>query len=122
MTKAAFGAFRKDVNDADKSVLALEKSSQLLKTGLATLGVSLSGAAFAGMIKGVADAQDKLGKLSASTGIAVDTLAGLQFAAEQSGTSVERVGSRHQFFLHRTRIQRRNRQIQPPDQSAWARS
>ena len=92
MTKAAFGAFRKDVTDADKSVLALEKSSALLKTGLGALGISLSGAAFAGMIKGVADAQDKLAKLSASTGIAVDTLAGLQFAAEQSGTSVERVG------------------------------
>ncbi|MCB0250044.1 MAG: hypothetical protein KDI07_15825 [Anaerolineae bacterium] len=91
-TKAAFSAFRSDVTEADKSVLALEKSSTLLKTGLATLGVSLSGAAFAGMIKGVADAQDKLAKLSASTGIAVDTLAGLQFAAEQSGTSVERVG------------------------------
>lgn len=92
MTKAAFGAFRKDVTDADKSVLALEKSSALLKTGLGALGISLSGAAFAGMIKGVADAHDKLAKLSASTGIAVDTLAGLQFAAEQSGTSVERVG------------------------------
>lgn len=92
LTKSAFSAFRKDVTDADRSVLALEKSSQLLKTGLGALGISLSGAAFAGMIKGVADAQDKLAKLSASTGIAIDTLAGLQFAAEQSGTSVERVG------------------------------
>lgn len=92
LTKSAFSAFRKDVTDADKSVLALEKSSALLKTGLGALGISLSGAAFAGMIKGVADAQDKLAKLSASTGIAVDTLVGLQFAAEQSGTSVERVG------------------------------
>lgn len=42
-------------------------------------------------LRGVIDAQDALSKMSQSTGIAVESLAGLQFAAEQSGTSIEQV-------------------------------
>lgn len=55
-----------------------------LTAGLAAFGAARS-------IRGIIDAQDALAKTSQSTGIAVESLAGLEFAASQSGTSLERI-------------------------------
>lgn len=51
-------------------------------------------AGFALLIKRSADAADKLGKLSESTGISVEKLSALGFAAEQSGIDMDFVAAR----------------------------
>lgn len=58
---------------------------------LGALGVSLSAAAFTVAIKNAIDYADQLNDLAKRTGIAVETLGGLGYAAEQSGTSLEAV-------------------------------
>lgn len=90
-TKSAFASFRNDVNKSDSAVNRLQKTSRLLRTGLGALGITVSGIGFTSMIKDSINAQDSLAKLSKSTGLAVETLAGLEFAAGQSGTTLERV-------------------------------
>ncbi|HAF43437.1 MAG TPA: hypothetical protein DCK83_00445 [Gallionellaceae bacterium] len=57
------------------------------------LGGVLSISAFASIIKGSIDAADELSKLSQKTGTAVEDLAGLKFAADQNGTSLEAVAN-----------------------------
>lgn len=69
-TKAAFAAFRKDVTDADKSVLSLEKSTALLKTGMSALGVSLSFAFLGDLVKQAAQFETALVGVSKTTGLA----------------------------------------------------
>lgn len=59
----------------------------------AALGGALSVAAFSGWIKGSIDAADELSKLAQKTGTAVEELAGLKFAADQNGTSLEAVAN-----------------------------
>lgn len=84
------------VGDVGKAAAQFSKSMDQMQAGIARLGVELAGivsiGGFAAMIKGSIDAADKLGDLSKSTGIAVETLGGLGFAASQSGSSVEGVG------------------------------
>jgi hypothetical protein len=58
----------------------------------ATIGVTLSVNAFKNLIEGAIDAADHLNDLSKSTGVAVETLGGLGFAAKQSGTDLDAVG------------------------------
>jgi hypothetical protein len=48
-------------------------------------------AGFANLVKGSIDAADHLNDLSQSTGVAVETLSGLDLAAQQSGTSLDSV-------------------------------
>lgn len=62
-----------------------------VSTAFAALGVSLSAAAFAGGIKSVIDFADSLNDLSKRTGIAVETLGGLGYAAKQNGVELETV-------------------------------
>lgn len=65
-------------------------SAQVNRT-FAGLGVGLSAGVFAGFIKQSIDAADALNDLSKTTGASVETLAGLQLAAKQSGTELETV-------------------------------
>lgn len=58
---------------------------------MAGLGATLSVAAFAAGIKAAIDYADQLNDLAKQTGIAVETLGGLGYAAQQSGTSLEAV-------------------------------
>lgn len=58
---------------------------------LAGLGVGLTFGALIAGIKSVIDYADKLNDLSKSTGIAVETLGGLGYAAKQSGVDIETV-------------------------------
>lgn len=74
---------RKDAEDAKRTVQGTIRDMQsTVKAGLGALGISLSGAAFVGMVRGAIDAADQLGKLSEKSGIAVESLSGLKLAAE----------------------------------------
>lgn len=57
----------------------------------ATLAGALSITAFAGFIKSSINAADELSKLAQKTGTSVEALAGLKFAADQNGASLETV-------------------------------
>lgn len=61
----------------------------MAKGALAALGVGVSVGAFAALVKGSIDAADNLRDMSMKTGIAVETLNGLGFAAGQAGGSLE---------------------------------
>lgn len=62
-----------------------------LRGVLGALGVSLSAAAFTVAIKNAIDYADQLNDLAKKTGIAVETLGGLGYVAEQTGTSLEAI-------------------------------
>ena len=80
--EAAFRTLNGSIDGVSKKIFELQ--------GLAgKLGVALSVTAFVGMIKSSIDLQDQLSKLSEKTGTSVETLAGLKFAADQNGTSLE---------------------------------
>jgi len=83
-TKAAFSS-------VDRSLTSLSSSIGKVTGLLGALGVGFSAVGAASAIKGVIDANDALAKMSQSTGIAVESLAGLEFAASQSGTSLDQV-------------------------------
>lgn len=59
------------------------------KSIAAALGIGLSVGAFTTLIKGSIDAADHLNDLSKKTGIAVDTLGGIGFAAKQAGGDLD---------------------------------
>ena len=82
-TKAAFGS-------VDRSLSTLSGSVSKLTGLVGALGVGFSAVGAISAIKGVIDTNDALAKMSQSTGIAVESLAGLEFASSQSGTSLER--------------------------------
>jgi hypothetical protein len=70
---------------------SVQGSINSLKGAAAGLGVALSASAFVGFIKSSIDMADSLNDLSKTTGASVETLAGLQLAAKQSGTELETV-------------------------------
>ncbi len=72
----AFGSLRTAINSNAAKLVA----------GLGAIG---GVAAFSGLIKGSIDAADHLNDLSRATGIAVETLGGIGFAAEQSGSDLD---------------------------------
>lgn len=67
----------------------LEKGAQVAMNALGALGVGLSAAAFAGMVKGALDAADALNKLQQRTGLATEFLSQLQYAAKLADVSNE---------------------------------
>ena len=69
----------------ERNARAMQSAADLAGKALGALGIGLSVAAFTGFIRGAIDAADAAGKLSASTGIAVKDLAGLQMTYEQGG-------------------------------------
>lgn len=89
-----------DTQQAESSLISLGSSvegvsGKLLNfSGIAgTFAGALSIGAFATMIKGSIDAADELSKLSQKTGTSVEALAGLKFAADQNGTSLDAVAN-----------------------------
>lgn len=81
-TRSAFDSIR-------GNLAKLGDESNRVKGMLAGLGVSLSVAGFATMIKSAIDAADQLNKLSQKIGISVDALSTLRFAAQLSDVSLE---------------------------------
>ena len=81
-TRSAFDSIR-------GNLAKLGDESNRVKGLLAGLGVSLSVAGFAAMIKSAIDAADHLNKLSQKIGISVEALSTLRFAAQLSDVSLE---------------------------------
>ena len=81
-TRSAFDSIR-------GNLARLGDESSRVKGLLAGLGVSLSVAGFAAMIKSAIDAADHLNKLSQKIGISVEALSTLRFAAQLSDVSLE---------------------------------
>lgn len=65
---------------------------------LSAIGATGAIAGLAAMTRSVINAQDELNKLSQKTGISVESLAGIGFAAEQSGVEIEKVGKAARQF------------------------
>lgn len=82
--------------DVGKAAAMFMKNMDRMEGGIKSLLGTAAGLASAGgfvaMIKSSVDANDKLQDLSKSTGIAIETLGGLGFAASQSGSSLEGIG------------------------------
>ncbi len=78
------------LNQASREANKFE--SQMLGLGAkigAAIGGALSAGAFVSLVKGAIDAADRLNDLSKQTGVAVETLGGLGFAASQAGGDLE---------------------------------
>jgi hypothetical protein len=71
----------------------IESAVAQAKSALGALGVGLGVGYFVSLIKGSIDAADKLGDLSKTTNIAVETLAGLRIAAKQSGGDLDSIAA-----------------------------
>jgi hypothetical protein len=72
--------------DAERSMAAIQKTAASIAGAFAGF-VSIS--AFKGLVVGAIDAADHLNDLSKKTGIAVETLGGIGFAASQAGGDLE---------------------------------
>ena len=71
-----------------KKIGAVAKKTAVA-AGKLSAGMLAAGAAVGGFVQKMADAQNQLTDMSARTGVATSTLAGLKFAAEGSGQSLE---------------------------------
>ena len=80
------GAF----SSAERRITALGGSVRQLSSLLGAVGIGFSAIGAARSLTGVINAQDALAKLSRATSVSVETLAGLEFAAGQAGTSLDR--------------------------------
>jgi len=67
----------------------VKSAGDSLKNALGGLAIGATAAKFTALIKGAIDGADKLNDLSKTTGIAVTTLGGIGFAAEQAGSSLD---------------------------------
>lgn len=89
---AGIARLQKDMQEAQRIVGGamsnIEGAVGGLRKAFGALGITLGVGAFVAMIKGSVDAQDALRDLSKTTNISVEDLAGLQFAAKQSGTEI----------------------------------
>lgn len=90
-TAAAFAS-------ANAGLSGLASSALKVSGALSALGATAVVGSFAAFTKATLDAQDNLSKLSQKTGIAVESLAGLEFAAEQSGVELDKVAKATRSF------------------------
>lgn len=74
---------------ATRSAGQIDKAFGAVKTTLQSLGVAITLEGIRRFVQGSIDAADHLDDLSKKTGIAIDTLGGLGFAAQQSGSNLE---------------------------------
>lgn len=81
------GAFDSGLAAAKKSLLAFAKGAAVVASASVAAGASIAGGIVAAVVK-FAAAGDKLDKMSARTGVSVEALHELGFAAEQSGASI----------------------------------
>lgn len=76
---------------AKRSATNLKGAFSSVNTTLAGLGVTVSAGALAAIVKSAIDAADHLNDLSKKTGVAVEVLGGIGFAAAQAGSSLDGV-------------------------------
>jgi hypothetical protein len=86
------GSFETDTARASKALKKMQADADAVGKGI---GVALTGAAvgLVYLVKSTIDAEAHLAELSTKTGIAVETLGGIGFAAEQSGSSLDAVAA-----------------------------
>jgi hypothetical protein len=83
------GAVDKAVSDLNRFQSNADRISAGVNKALSTLGVGISVGGIVAVAKASLDAQGRMGDLAASTKLAVTDLAGLSFAAEQSGADLD---------------------------------
>lgn len=92
---AGVARLQSDMDAANKTVSsAMGKIDSIVGTTtkvLGALGIGLSVNYFGKLIQGSIDAQDNLKDMSQKVGVSIESLAGLEFAAGQSGTSLDAV-------------------------------
>lgn len=74
----------------DRRLSGIAGTARGLTTAFGALGVGMLAIGGVRTLRGIIDAQDALAKLSVATSLSIETLAGLEFATSQTGTSVER--------------------------------
>lgn len=89
--EARFAQVIDAIDGVTKKIEKLGGTFDKVKSAAALFGVGLSGIALTRFIKGAIDAQDALNDLSKTTGVAIDQLGGLGFAAKQAGSDLEGV-------------------------------
>jgi hypothetical protein len=91
--EANMAKFQSDMGRAaqqtERAMGTIQGAADMARNALAALGVGASAAGIAALIKGSIDAADNLRDMSMKTGIAVETLNGLGFAAGQAGGNLE---------------------------------
>lgn len=85
--------FMQDIGRAgqqtEQAMRQIQGAADIAQTALAALGMGVSVGGFAMLVKGAIDAADNLRDMSQKTGIAVEALNGLGFAAGQAGGNLE---------------------------------
>lgn len=71
----------------------LNRAFGAVKTGIAAIGVSLSAGAFASFVKSGIDAADALDDMSQRTGVAVESLSALNYAAQFGDVTMEQLSA-----------------------------
>lgn len=96
---AGTGQFKSDITSAQKHTeKAMGGMSNAVKGFAGLLGAGITASAFVGFVKNVVDAQDKLNDLSKVTGLSVEKLSGLGFAAKQSGSDLDGIAKSVSFL------------------------
>jgi hypothetical protein len=95
--EARYARFRDAMTQIERqtqsSAAKMSKAFETVKGTLAGLGVAVSAGALVSVVKNAIDAADHLNDLSKQTGVAVDTLGGLGFAAGQAGGDLESIAA-----------------------------
>lgn len=81
--------FEREFKRATATLSKFGNQTAFIKSALATFGVGIGGAGILAFAKSSLDAAEALSELSARSGVSVKSLAGFQFAAEQTGASTE---------------------------------
>lgn len=84
-TRAAFDSLKRNLSD-------VERTASALGSVLAGIGAGLSAGALVGFARQAIDAADNLGKLSQRVGVAVESLAELQYAGKLADVTTEQLG------------------------------
>lgn len=95
--EANIASFTSDMGRAahqtEQAMQRINHATAVVKNALGTLGIGASVGGFALLVKGAIDAADNLRDMSQKTGIAIEKLNGLGFAAGQAGGNLESMGS-----------------------------
>lgn len=95
-TEKALGPYIQKLAAAERAADGANKTSSVFSTGIGSLKAQMLGlvslasvGVFSSWVKGSIDAADNINDLSKTTGLAVEKLAGLRLAAEQSGSDLD---------------------------------
>lgn len=90
-SKEGFASFMRSSQEASRHIDRLTDGVSRFRGMLAGVGITVSAAGFAALIKHSIDAMGAMHELSQRTGVSVETLSGLELVARQSSTSMDEV-------------------------------